>query len=262
MDHLFAQTASLHAKKREMVFLALAGLFLSTLAVLNVIGLTRILNFSFSIGSWTIPIIIPIGLLPYPITFICLDLITEFFGKERARLVIWMGLAVNLWIVFILWIGGLLPPEIMIDPHTKLPLPNDPSFTFFQIRSYAFSGVLGSMIAYLIAQFLDVQIFQWCYKVTKGKHLWFRSNVSTLTSQLVDTIIIDSFAFCFTNAITPVAKNPGLTLISMIIAGYTFKLVATLLSTLPFYIAVYSLRNYFNLPRILKDPTSAALMST
>ncbi len=261
MDPLFTTTA--HARRREIVFLVLAGLFLSTLGILNVVGLTRILHFSFTLGPFCIPVVLPIGVLPYPITFICADLITEFYGKERARLVIWMGLILNLWIVFILWIGGLLGPEVTVDPLTNLPPVTDPSYSFFQIRTFAISGIMGSMLAYLCAQLLDVQVFQWCKRVTQGKHLWFRCNLSTLSSQLIDTIIIDSFAFFFTNAIKPVnGENPFTTLGCMIIAGYTYKFLATLISTLPFYGSVFFLRKYFNLESGLKTPNPTALMST
>ncbi len=248
MDPIFSlQTHNPIQRRKEITFLMLAGMFLSTFALLNVLGLTRIIDLSFSIGSLNIPIIIPIGILPYPITFLCIDLITEFYGKQRAKMVIWMGLIINLWIGLILWFSAFLPPSITLDPVTHLPATTDPNFTFYQIRQYTINGIFGSLIAYLVAQLLDVNVFAWCKNFTKGKHLWLRSNVSTLTSQMVDTIIVISFSFYFTDAMSHLSaqgNSPFSTLMTIIFSGYLFKLVATILSTIPFYMAVHFLRIY------------------
>lgn len=257
MNLLFNPQASQSQMSRyELVFILLSGIFLCTFALLNVLGLTRIITFSFSLGSLSIPIIIPLGVLPYPITFLCADLITEFYGKKRAQTVIWTGLAVNCWVAFILWLGAFLPPHVPLDATTNLPVTTDPNFTFFQIRLYTFSGIFGSLIAYVVAQTLDVQIFQWCKNFTKGKHLWFRSNVSTLLSQLVDTIIVISFSYFFTDAMSHVQaqEEKGLsTLFVIICCGYMFKTIVTVLSTIPFYGAVYFLRYYFGMTSMTKD---------
>ncbi len=248
MDSLFNhQFPNLIYRRREVVFLMLAGLFLSTFALLNVLGLTRIINLSLSIGGFHIPAIIPLGVLPYPITFICIDLITEFYGKERAKMVIWMGLAVNLWIALILWASAFLPPHVTLDPLTHLPPVADPNYPFFIIREYTITGIFGSVTAYLVAQLLDVNVFSWCKNLTKGKHLWLRSNVSTLLSQMVDTVIVISFSFYFTDAMSHlVAKdeNTFSTLVTIILSGYVFKTIATILSTFPFYLCVHFLRNF------------------
>ncbi len=233
--------------RHEIVFLTLAGIFLSTFALLNVLGLTRIIDLSFSLGSLHIPLILPLGVLPYPLTFILIDLITEFYGKKRARTVVWLGLIINMWIAFILWISAFLPPHITLDPLTHLPAITDPNFTFYQIRTYTMTGIIGSMTAYLVAQLLDVNIFQWCKNFTKGKHLWLRSNTSTLISQLVDTMIICSFNFYFTDAMDHLPGHHSLNLLfTLILSGYVFKAIATLLSTAPFYATVYFLRNFLN----------------
>ena len=70
------------------MFLVLAGLFLGTLGMLNILGLTRFLQLG-SIGSW--PIVVAVGALPYPITFLCTDLISELWGEQKANQVVWVG---------------------------------------------------------------------------------------------------------------------------------------------------------------------------
>ena len=88
---LAAMNASIQAR-RDFVFLALAGLFLGTLGMLNILGLTRFLELGH-IGSW--PIVVAVGALPYPITFLCTDLISELWGEKRASQVVWVGLLRN-----------------------------------------------------------------------------------------------------------------------------------------------------------------------
>ena len=91
-------------QRREFCFLVLAGLFLGTLGMLNILGLTRFLELG-QIGSW--PVVVAVGALPYPITFLCTDLISELWGEKRAAQVVWVGLLLNGWVVLILWLGGV-----------------------------------------------------------------------------------------------------------------------------------------------------------
>lgn len=222
------------AKRQECVYMILAGLFLGTLGVINILGLSRFVDLSFTFGNRTLPMVIPLGVLPYPITFLCADLITEFYGKARANRIIWIGLGVNLWIFFIVWLGGILPPHI-----DTLPLASHPDYAFFTMRTLTMGAIIGSMVAYLIAQLLDVHIFHYCKNLTRGKHLWLRNNASTLISQFVDTVIVISIAYYFSSEVL------HQDLINIILGAYSFKLIATLLGTLPFYLCVYFLKRYF-----------------
>ena len=168
-------------RRRQRVFLVLAGLFLGTLSLLNVLGISRFVDLSFTIFGLQIPMIVAVGVLPYPVTFLCTDLLSELYGRKRATEVVWMGLVLNVWIVFLLWIGGALPGvagaenvdpttgELMPDAAGRLP-------AFFEIRALAFGAVAASMIAYLSAQWCDVQLFHFWKWLTKGRHLWLRNN--------------------------------------------------------------------------------------
>jgi uncharacterized PurR-regulated membrane protein YhhQ (DUF165 family) len=110
--------AKLH-ERRERVFLVLAGLFLATLAMLNILGISRFLVIAsqseptgWNWFAWLPPDVqgltfaIAVGVLPYPITFLCTDLISEFYGRRRANFVVTVGLLVNIWVVAVMWLGS------------------------------------------------------------------------------------------------------------------------------------------------------------
>ena len=234
-------------RRRELVFIILSGIFLGTLAVLNILGLSRQIDLSFRIGEYTIPFIVFIGVLPYPITFLCTDFISELYGRRRANTVVWVGLILNLWVLFILWLGGVLPPRPELGAN-NLPELAHPNYSFFYIRKLTGMATMASMIAYLTAQFVDVQVFHFLKKLTKGKALWLRNNGSTLTSQMVDSVAVILITYSFSDAIH---IHPGETvahgLMILIFSNYTFKMVAALLDTIPFYIGVKYLSRYLHL---------------
>jgi len=237
-------------ERRERVFLLFAALFIGSLAMLNILGISRFLDLSFEIGPWTIPFSIAIGVLPYPLTFLCTDFISELYGRKRAAFVVWMGLVVNVWVVLILWLGGILPGFETLDPNTgqiltdeagRLPL-------FFEIRALTFGAVAASMIAYISAQFCDVFLFHFWKRLTKGRHLWLRNNGSTLISQLVDTIAVILITHFYARAL-PLEADSALwpQLLFFIASGYSFKVVVALLDTLPFYLGVRWFSRYLRL---------------
>lgn len=286
------EASHLHAR-RERVFLLLAGLFLGSLTMLNILGVSRFLvlfsvepdsDYAFSWGQWGSStgwsFALAVGVLPYPITFLCTDLISEFYGRARANWVVMVGLLLNIWVVLILWLGGIMPQQPKMDKHTGLPaievveredqakvpaganevnqkyvasVPGD--YSFYQVRKLAFAAVLASMVAYLAAQFCDVYLYHFWKRITKGKHLWLRNNGSTLISQLVDTIAVILITHFLAGGL-PI--DPGLPanevwrLLFMFIAtGYVFKLAVALLDTIPFYLLVGWLKGYLEF-----DPTA------
>jgi uncharacterized integral membrane protein (TIGR00697 family) len=235
-------------ERRERVFLVLAGIFLGTLAMLNVLGISRFIDLSFTIFGMQIPFMVAVGVLPYPISFLCTDFISELYGRRRANFVVMVGLLLNFWVVFILWIGGILPPTAHLDPNTGMP-PNDArDFAFFHIRMLTFGAVAASMVAYLAAQFCDVWLFHFWKCLTQGKHLWLRNNGSTVVSQLVDTVAVILITHFYAHALPVNADQPIWPQLFVFIAsGYVFKLVAALLDTGPFYLGVRWLSLYLQI---------------
>ncbi|NQY11577.1 MAG: queuosine precursor transporter [Flavobacteriales bacterium] len=227
----------------------LSGVFLGSLAMLNILGITRFIDLSFEIGNTTVPFVLAVGVLAYPVTFLCTDFISELYGKRRANQLVWVGLIVNCWVLLIVWLGGELPPHPTLDPETGLPAVGEHGRVFFEIRKMTIAATMASMIAYMTAQFCDVQIFHFLKKLTKGKHLWLRNNGSTLVSQLVDSVAVILITYMVSATALPINDQEAIggQLVILILSGYVFKLVAALFDTIPFYMGTAWLTRYLGI---------------
>ncbi|MEM6485654.1 MAG: queuosine precursor transporter [Pseudomonadota bacterium] len=236
-------------ERRERVFLVLAGTFLCAMTLLNVIGITRFVQLG--------PMALAVGVLPYPLTFLCTDLICELYGKHRANFLVSVGLGLNFFILLVLFLGNsipsvpadAMPPWQIIQLAAPVPLPNgdvvDSEIGLYQLIYATTSGaVFASMLAYVAAQYCDVQLFHFWKRVTRGKHLWIRNNFSTLLSQLVDSVMVVTVTFGAAFLRGDIAVKALLVLIG---SNYLFKACVALLDTGPLYLAVHYLRRYLRL---------------
>ncbi|MEO1085786.1 MAG: queuosine precursor transporter, partial [Acidobacteriota bacterium] len=184
-----------------------------------------------------------VGVLPYPITFLCTDFISELYGRKRANFMVWVGFLINVWLVFILWLGGVLPgfDQPVPDVAGRLPV-------FFEIRTLTLGAVAASMIAYLTAQLVDVNVFHFWKRLTKGRHLWLRNNGSTLVSQFVDSFAVITITHFYASAL-PVEEGQAVwpQLWTFILTGYAFKVIAAAVDTVPFYLGTAWLKRYLHL---------------
>ena len=243
-----AEAPEIYEKRRQRLFLVLSGMFLGTLAMLNILGISRFLDLSFTVFGINIPMVVAIGVLPYPVTFICTDLISELYGEKKAHDMVWMGVLLNAWVIFLLWLGGVLPGfdldangHPLVDAAGREP-------TFFEVRELAFGAVAASMVAYLAAQLCDVRLFHFWKRLTHGKHLWLRNNASTMVSQIVDTTAVILVTHFYAAALPVIADEPiWPQLVVFIASGYVFKLLVAALDTGPIYLAVRYLRPWLGL---------------
>lgn len=236
-------------ERREFVFLFLAGFFLCSMTLLNVIGITRFVQLG--------PMQLAIGVLPYPLTFLCTDLVCELYGKKRANQMVTVGLVLNFFILGVLSIGNFIPA---VDPSAQPPwqviplagdvaLPNGQIATgsielFGLIYATTSGAVFASMLAYVAAQYIDVRLFHFWKRVTKSKHLWIRNNFSTMMSQLVDSFMVVSVTFGAAFLRGDMAL--GL-LLTLMFNNYLFKFFAAALDTPLIYLAVWKLKPWLKI---------------
>jgi len=237
--------AALH-ERRERTFLVLSGIFLCAMTLLNVIGITRFVQLG--------PMALAVGVLPYPLTFLCTDLICELYGKARANFLVSVGLGLNFFILLVLVMGNTIPavaadhmpPWQILQLAAPVALPNgevvEHKVGLYQLIYATTAGAMfASMLAYIAAQYCDVQLFHFWKRVTRGRHLWVRNNFSTLISQMVDSVMVISVTF------GAAFYRGDITLQALLVltgSNYLFKAVCALLDTGPFYAGVYALRRY------------------
>jgi len=174
---------------------------------------------------------ISVGILPYPITFVITDLISEIYGKKRANQVVTAGIIASVFSMGLILIANYLPA---ID---NSPVSDE---VFNQVFALSPIGVLASMIAYLFAQYVDIAVYHFWKRLTKGKMLWLRNNFSTFSSQIIDTTAVVVLLCIF--GVLPWSSFMGL-----VISGVIFKVLVAITDTPFLYLFVYLMRKRFKL---------------
>ena len=208
----------------DIGFLILASLFVAALIVCNLIAnkfVTADLGFQvFTLSA---------GVLPYPVTFLVTDLLSEIYGKRRANLVVWAGFVASAFVLGVLWLGNqfqAIPESIVDDATYKLVFGN------------AWRVIAASMTAYLVAQFIDVRMFHFWRTLTKGRHLWLRNNASTVVSQFLDSFLVVTVLFAGTGKMT-VGEMAWI-----ILGTWLFKVLVALCDTPLFYVGTWLMQRW------------------
>ena len=178
------------------------------------------------------------GALTYPLTFSLIDIISELYGPKKAQLAVWMGLVGSILMTVVVQIASCIPA------YAQSPVDQA---TFQLVFGFTPGIVIGSMVAYLTAQFTDIYLFDWGRKRTQGRYLWLRNNGSTLISQLMDTLLFGLIAWMVWPLLAwheAVAPLPWSTWYPIMANEYAFKVVFTVLNTPLVYLGVYAIRSW------------------
>ena len=214
------------------IYLYLAALFITSLVVSNLIFQKFFYWYPLEMSLFGVRLFeLSVGILPYPITFLITDLISEIYGQKRANEVVVAGIFASFFSIGILLVASAAPaiPSSPIDDTT-----------FTQVFSLSPLAVLASMIAYLSAQFVDIRIYHFWKKLTRGKHLWLRNNFSTFASQIIDSATVILLLSLF--GVLPWSLFWGLTLSSIV-----FKILVAAIDTPFLYLFVGMFRRRFKL---------------
>ncbi len=209
------------------IYLILGSLFICSLVVSNLIFQKFFYWDFFGLFRFEISV----GILPYPITFLITDIISEVYGKKKANQIVTTGIFASFFSLLIVYISNAVPATAWSPVNDAL---------FSKVFGATAVAVFASMMAYLFAQYVDIQIFHYWKRVTKGKHLWIRNNFSTFTSQFIDTVTV-LFLLC------SFGKIDWSLFGSLLLGGFLFKILIAALDTPFLYLAVYILRKRFGL---------------
>ena len=209
-------------KFEDRFYLILAGIFIASLVSCNLIFQKFFTWTPFGLYTFELSV----GILPYPITFLVTDLISELYGKKKADQVVVSGLIASVFVMGVVLLANYVPNTSWSPVNSEL---------FEKVFGLQGPAVFASMIAYLSAQFIDVRVFHFWKKLTKGKHLWLRNNGSTFVSQFVDTSAV-LILLCSAGAIEwsrflPLLEN-----------GFLFKIIVALIDTPIIYGVIHLLK--------------------
>ena len=213
-------------KSAERLYLGLAAIFIASLVSCNLIFQKF---FEWDVGF--INFEVSVGILPYPITFLVTDVISEIFGKKRANQVVTVGLFSTIFVMGVVTMADFVPAT------SWSPVSDEEFEKVFGLTGVA---VAASMVAFLLAQFIDIRIYHFWKRMTKGKYLWIRNNFSTMTSQFVDTSAV-LLLLCSFKAIE--WEMFGILLLN----GFLFKILVALFDTPLLYLVVHFIRKNYNL---------------
>ena len=216
----------------QRLYLILGILFITSLVVSNLIFKKFFYYHPFDISLFGVNLFeISVGILPYPITFLITDLISEIYGKKKANEVVVGGIFASFFAMGIIYVANAVPAT------DWSPVSDDLFSTVFGSTAIA---VLASMMAYLFAQFIDIQIYHYWKRLTAGKHLWLRNNCSTFLSQFIDTATVLLLLCTFGEISWNLFGG-------LLLAGFLFKIIIAALDTPFLYLGVYVFRKRFKL---------------
>ncbi len=194
--------------------MVLLSVFVGLIIGMNLLG-GKIVNF-FGVA-------VSVGIFMVPITFLITDIVAEVYGKKTVQWFIYGGVITLLMILAFIWLF------VTLEPHARYTF-NKEYITIFGLSTRI---IIASIVAFMISQMHDIFAFEYWKKKTNGKKLWLRNNLSTIVSQMLDTIIFMFIAFY---QITP--KFTAAFIISLAIPYYLFKVLFAIIDTPLVYLGV------------------------
>lgn len=193
----------------------------------------------------TLPVIalsIPAGLITYPLTFLLSDLVTEIYGARRAKLMVYITLAMSLLSFGMIQIALLLPESGL-----------DEQKAFQAVLGLSGLRIFASLISYVTSQLVDIKLYAAIKRWTGPKFLWLRNNDSTCVSQIVDTVMIDLIFLWWGLGMTMAEVAP------IMLFSYAYKAFFSVACTPIFYLLVFFIQGKWQIVRLIKEPQGSTL---
>lgn len=203
MEELTLEEKQKMSKKRDFLF----ALFIASMVIVNVLGTKITTMFGIRVS---------VGIFFMPLLFLITDIVGEVYGRKEATLFVNYG---TIMLIFLFLMMNLC---IYVTPNETWHMQDQYQAVF----GSSLRMTLASLISFVISQHVDVFLFDFWKRVTRGKHLWIRNNASTITSQLFDTILFDFIAFWHINE-----NYTASFLFTLILPYWLFKVAFALLDT-------------------------------
>lgn len=189
--------------RAQKLFLVLTAIFITNALMAEFIGV-KIFAFEETFGlepfNWNLfgqtgSLNFTAGVMLWPVVFILTDIINEYFGPRGVRFISWLAVALIIWGFLFAYLAiGLAPAGWWVTVSADQGVP-DMQKAFATIFGQGMWSIAGSITAFLLAQLIDVRIFQFIRRRTGDRMVWLRATGSTLVSQFVDSFVVLYIAF-------------------------------------------------------------------
>lgn len=236
-----------HTTKRQRLFVVLSAIFLTNALIAEVIGV-KIFSAEEALGfppaqlplfGYRMDFNLTAGVLLWPFVFITSDLINEYFGRKGVKIISYLTAICIAYAFLMIFISIHLPPSkwwTEAFSHDEAGNPFNIDFAFGKILGQGLRIIIGSLVAFLIGQLVDVFVFVELRKRTGEKWLWLRATGSTLVSQILDSFVVLFVAFYGTYSTTQ--------LLAIGVTNYIYKFFIALLLTPLLYAGHYLIDKY------------------
>lgn len=254
--------------KKQTLFIVLASIFLTNAILAEMIGV-KIFSAEAVLGlppanihllsDYVLDFNLTAGVIIWPVVFITTDIINEYFGKQGVRRISYLAAACIAYAFIVIYIITLLPPANFwmevnnTDPNGN---PFNINFAFKKIFTQGLGIIVGSLIAFLLGQLLDVFVFQKLRKITGSKMIWLRATGSTLVSQFIDSFVVLGIAFYLLAPAESRWSIPQLLSVGMI--NYIYKFGIAIALTPLIYLAHYLIDRYLGMEASIELQEEAA----
>lgn len=255
---------SLYERKRQRLFLFLCGLFLTNALIAEIIGVKifsveNLLGLPPSqvpVGGELYDFNMTAGVVTWPIVFLSTDIINEYFGRKGVRRISFLTAGFIVYMFMVIYMTTALPPaKFWLDVNNVDDAGNafNINEAFSRIFRQGMGIMVGSIVAFLLGQLLDISVFSWLRRRTGPKHIWLRATGSTLFSQLIDSFLVLGIAFyVFGNWSMQQVLSVG-------VVNYIYKGVVAILATPLLYLAHYVIDRYLGKENAEKLAEEAAI---
>jgi uncharacterized integral membrane protein (TIGR00697 family) len=230
--------------RKNRILYIFFGFFVANAVIAELISV-KLFDFGNVIGLEKDTYIMALGLLPWPIVFLATDALNEFYGKKIVRQLSIITSILLVYVFLVIYAVDSMQAwdhSDIVKDSPDLPGVNNTQFH----TAYAQSGYLifGSVIAFLVGQFVDIAMFSLFKRITKGKFIWLRATGSTIISQFIDTILVIGIGFYLPGFVD------GQQYWNMILTGYFIKLLFAVGLTPLIYIVHFVMRKFLKLESV------------
>jgi len=234
-------------QRATRLFVVLAGFFLTNAILAEFVGV-KIFSLEATLGispiEWSLlgvsgTLNFTAGVLVWPIVFVMTDVINEYYGVKGVRLISWVAVGFIAYAFMVAYVSiGLAPAGFWVEANRDLGVP-DIQHAYAQVFGQGLWTIIGSIVAFLIGQLVDIAVFRRIRAVTGEKLIWLRATGSTAVSQLIDSFVVLYIAFVLGPQKWPI---PQFLAVGMV--NYSYKMLAAIAMIPLLYLARRMIKSY------------------